>query len=53
MLLIIRLRLMLLIVGLMLLIVRLLLTCIMIKRQHKQGAGRLLWVRAIPYKVMV
>ena len=28
-------------------------TCIMIKRQHKQGAGRLLWVRAIPYKVMV
>ena len=26
---------------------------IMIKRQHKQGAGRLLWVRAIPYKVMV
>ena len=53
MLLIVRLRLMLLIVRLMLLIVRLLLTCIMIKRQHKQGAGRLLWVRAIPYKVMV
>ena len=48
-------RLMLLIVRLrlMLLIVRLLLTCIMIKRQLKQGAGRLLWVRAIPYKVTV
>ena len=46
-------RLMLLIVRLVLLIVRLLLTCIMIKRQLKQGAGRLLWVRAIPYKVMV
>ena len=46
-------RLMLLIIRLMLLIVRLLLTCIMIKRQLKQGAGRLLWVRAIPYKVMV
>ena len=47
-------RLMLLMLRLMLVIVRLmLLTCIMIKRQLKQGAGRLLWVRAIPYKVMV